>query len=69
MTQVRPPLLHLTLEGQAVGVRAGEEVQHSCAVVQHVHRVLVVAPNGQVGVAVDCALGGGDVACHQLQQG
>jgi len=28
----------------------------------------VVAPDRQVGVAVDCALGGGDVAGHQLQQ-
>jgi len=37
VTKVRPPLLHLTLEGQAVGVRAGEEVKHSCVVVQHVH--------------------------------
>ena len=37
VTQIRPPLLHLPLEGQAVGVRAGEEVQHSCVVIQHVH--------------------------------
>ena len=70
MTQVCSPLLHLPLEARShiVWVRGHEEVQHSCIAVQNIHRVLVVAPNGQVGVPVDCALCWGDVPSHELQQ-
>ena len=37
MAQVRPPLLHLTLEGEGIGVGAREEIQHRGVVVQNVH--------------------------------
>ena len=68
MAEERPPLLLLPLECERVWVLAPEEVEHSGVVVQHIHRVLVVAPNGQVGMAADGALGGRNVSCHQLQQ-
>lgn len=37
MAQVRPPLLHLTLEGEVIRVSAREEIQHCGVVVQDVH--------------------------------
>ena len=71
VTQVRSPLLHLPLEsgGHVVWVCGHEEVQHSGAAIQHVHRVLVVSADGEVGMPVDCALGWGEVPSHKLQQG
>ena len=69
MAKVRSPLLHLPLEGDAVRVGGLEEVEYSSAVVQDVHRVLVVPPNGEVGMPADSSLCWGDVAGHQLQQG
>ena len=69
MAQVRPPLLHLTLEREAIWVGAREEIQHRGVVVQYVHRVLVVTPNGQMGVPTDGALGRGDVTRHELEKG
>ena len=68
MAKVCSPLLHLTLEGECVRVLAAEEVQNGSVVVQNVHRVLVIAPNSQMGMPADCAFCGGEVSSHQLQQ-
>ena len=46
----------------AGGARVHEEVQHSHALVQHVHAVLVVAPDAQVAVALHLAARRLDVA-------
>mmetsp|Transcript_32749 Transcript_32749/g.83666 ORF Transcript_32749/g.83666 Transcript_32749/m.83666 type:complete len:262 (-) Transcript_32749:1342-2127(-) len=62
------PLLNVTREGVIVGVHVLEELQRRHLLLQDIHRVLMIFANHQVAVARDDALGGGQLAGHELQQ-